>query len=55
MRISTDKMLFAQLLQNLIGNGLKYTERGFVRVSLAFDHDAQLLKIEDSGDRDSGR
>ncbi len=49
VRISTDKILFAQLLQNLIGNGLKYTERGFVRVSLAFDHDAQLLTVEDSG------
>lgn len=48
-RISTDRVLFTQLLQNLIGNSLKYTEQGFVRVSLELDHDAQLLKIEDSG------
>jgi PAS domain S-box-containing protein len=47
--ISTDRTLFAQLLQNLIGNALKYTERGFVRVSQTMDTDALLLKIEDSG------
>lgn len=49
LRISTDRVLFMQLLQNLIGNALKYTERGFVRVSLDSDHDAPVLKIRDSG------
>jgi PAS domain S-box-containing protein len=47
--LSTDRMLFTQLLQNLIGNSLKYTQRGYVRISQVFDDDALILKIEDSG------
>jgi two-component system, sensor histidine kinase len=47
--MSTDRTLFAQLLQNLIGNALKYTERGYVRISHNVDPDALVLKIEDSG------
>jgi len=47
--ISTDRTLFTQLLQNLIGNALKYTKQGFVKISLEFDPVALVLKIEDSG------
>jgi PAS domain S-box-containing protein len=47
--ISTDRTLFTQLLQNLFGNALKYTERGYVRISQTIDADALVLKIEDSG------
>jgi PAS domain S-box-containing protein len=47
--VSTDRILFTQLLQNLIGNGLKYTEQGFVRVSQQNEADAVLLNVEDSG------
>lgn len=47
--VSTDRTLFAQLLQNLIGNALKYTERGFVRVSLQVEADSVVLSVEDSG------
>lgn len=47
--MSTDRTLFTQLLQNLIGNALKYTERGFVQISQAAETDALVLKIEDSG------
>src|SRR3984957_5795105 len=47
--ISTDRTLLTQLLQNLIGNALKYTEQGHVRLSQQVDPDALTLKVEDSG------
>jgi CheY-like chemotaxis protein len=47
--MSTDRTLCTQLLQNLIGNAIKYTEKGHVRISQAIDSDALVLKIEDSG------
>lgn len=47
--LGTDRMLFTQLLQNLIGNALKYTTHGGVRVTLSVDADALTLKIDDSG------
>ena len=47
--ISTDRVLFMQLLQNLIGNALKYTETGIVRVAQISDADALAISVEDSG------
>jgi PAS domain S-box-containing protein len=47
--ISTDRMLFTQLLQNLVGNSLKYTELGHVRISQTLEGEALLLTIEDTG------
>lgn len=47
--VSTDRTLFTQLLQNLIGNAFKYTERGYVRISQGLEADSLVLKIEDSG------
>jgi PAS domain S-box-containing protein len=47
--LSTDRTLFAQLLQNLIGNALKYTEHGYVRITQGLESDALVLAIEDSG------
>jgi PAS domain S-box-containing protein len=47
--ISTDRVLFMQLLQNIIGNALKYTETGFVRVAQITEADALAICVEDSG------
>jgi PAS domain S-box-containing protein len=47
--IHTDRVLLTQLLQNLVGNALKYTERGWVRVSIGSDANAVTIDIEDSG------
>lgn len=47
--MSTDRTLLTQLLQNLVGNALKYTDHGEVHLALATGDDALTLKIEDTG------
>jgi CheY-like chemotaxis protein/anti-sigma regulatory factor (Ser/Thr protein kinase) len=47
--VISDRILLSQLLQNLIGNALKYTEKGFVAVTETSGADGFLLCIEDSG------
>ena len=47
--ITTDRVLLTQLLQNLIGNALKYTSRGTVSIVLHTEADALALDVEDSG------
>jgi two-component system, sensor histidine kinase len=47
--VVSDRILLSQLLQNLIGNALKYTEKGFVKVAEISDPDGFLLCVEDSG------
>jgi PAS domain S-box-containing protein len=47
--VTTDRILLTQLLQNVIGNALKYTARGTVRIVLHTDADALALDVEDSG------
>jgi PAS domain S-box-containing protein len=49
VRLMTDRTMFIQLLQNLIGNALKYTERGQVHITHTVDSECMMLKIEDSG------
>jgi two-component system, sensor histidine kinase len=47
--LNTDRTLFTQLMQNLIGNAIKYTEAGHVRVSHSLEADALVVKVEDTG------
>lgn len=47
--LSTDRILFYQLLQNLLGNALKYTDHGWVRLKCSDDADNITIVIEDSG------
>lgn len=47
--VSTDRVLFTQLLQNLIGNALKYTSTGAVRVSVERTPAHLILRVIDSG------
>jgi PAS domain S-box-containing protein len=47
--ISTDRMLLAQLLQNVVGNALKYTASGVVKVTERSEFDALVLIVEDTG------
>jgi PAS domain S-box-containing protein len=47
--IATDRILLTQLLQNLVGNAVKYTARGTVRIVLHSETDALAVDVEDSG------
>lgn len=47
--LSTDRTLFLQLLQNLLGNALKYTDQGGVRLSCVLDTDVLTVSVEDTG------
>lgn len=45
----TDRVLFRQLLENLLGNAVKYTDHGQVEVGCTLTGDALLLWISDTG------
>jgi two-component system, sensor histidine kinase len=47
--ISTDRTLFYQLLQNLVGNALKYTDRGSVEVACRRAGETITIAVEDTG------
>ena len=47
--LSTDRTLFYQLLQNLVGNALKYTDHGWVSIRCTSETDGVAIVVEDSG------
>jgi PAS domain S-box-containing protein len=47
--ISTDRMLFTQLLQNVVGNALKYTAAGSVEIAEKVETDSLAITVEDTG------
>ena len=47
--LSTDRTLFSQLLQNLLGNALKYTDQGSVSIGCQIDAQALTIAIRDTG------
>jgi PAS domain S-box-containing protein len=47
--ISSDPVLFTQLLQNIVGNAIKYTEFGCVCISLNSTDDMLVITVEDTG------
>ena len=48
--VNADKYTVNQIFQNLIGNAMKYTHEGYIKVSVTdVDEDRIAVKIEDSG------
>ncbi len=47
--VQTDRILFHQLLQNLVGNALKYTDRGQVSVNCSLGKDTLTVNVDDTG------
>ena len=47
--ISTDRTLFYQLLQNLVGNAVKYTDHGSISVTCAPDAQGVAIEVKDTG------
>ena len=57
--VRTDPAMLSQIIRNLCGNAIKYTNTGYVRLSTAHENDHVVLSIIDTGigidESDSGK
>lgn len=49
INVHTDRVLLRQLVQNLMGNAIKYTDAGYVTVKIFTDSNGATIEIADSG------
>ena len=49
LQVSFDTLKFRQVIENLIDNSLKYTETGFINVTVTEEQKSVLISIKDSG------
>lgn len=49
IQVATDPVLLLQVLRNLLGNAIKYTESGSVGVSIELRGEQATLRVEDTG------
>lgn len=49
LKISADKNRLTQILINLVDNGIKFTEKGYVKVRLYKENGKKILSVEDTG------
>ncbi len=45
----TDRVLFSQLMQNLVGNAIKYTDEGGVTIDCSLESDRLVIAVRDTG------
>ncbi len=49
LTICSDENRIRQIIINLLGNGLKFTEKGFVKLKVSIDETSLLISVRDSG------